>query len=312
MEGQFLKMPNGKEGRNVVRKHSDLSDDKYANIKDDWEKREIRDHAGRIMDLLGKYEVPMTSRQREICMFAIDAVNEVLDEYGVEGSRASICLIKMIKEAYFEKMEIKQATGICLDYLQIVAIRASEKNTDTELADIVFHELIHLFSFQRSVLVGGTQDGYADVRNERMGLAISSKENVDYKYFRYINEAVIAELGVRFWKKIRASDLFKKDLWVLKNKYGNKDKSFTILRMNEKADGKMEPEAVIAYPHEHARTMAMFEHIFEQNKEKFDSPEEVFHFFAKASFSGKLLPIVRLVEKTYGKGAFRSIGEESA
>jgi len=45
--------------------------------------------------------------------------------------------------------------------------------------------------------------------------------------------------------------------------------------------------------------------IYEKNRADFTESEEVFEVFARASFSGRLLPLARLVEKTYGKGSFR-------
>lgn len=316
MEGQFLKMPNGQEGNHFARKHRYLSDEKFNNLKDDREKREIIENVGRAWSHIGQYEIKKTPRQRELISFVVDAVNELLKEYGQEGKEASIDLVKIVKQEFFKKNDSDRSSAVYLDYLQAIAINDGKKLSDTAFAESVFHEFMHLFSFQRSVVKGGNSEGYADLRNERLGLSIRTNEfredGEDKSYFNYINEAIVTELCIRFQKKMRESDFFKKDFWLLRQKYGAHDKSNAILRMDRNADGSEEPVSIFAYRDEHRRTMDTLKIIYEKNNDKFSSPDDVFEFFAKAHFSGRLLPVARLIEKTFGKGSFRGIGEESS
>jgi len=48
--------------------------------------------------------------------------------------------------------------------------------------------------------------------------------------------------------------------------------------------------------------------IYENNREKFDSADDVMRLFFRAHFSGELLSIARLIEESFGKGAFRMVG----
>jgi hypothetical protein len=52
--------------------------------------------------------------------------------------------------------------------------------------------------------------------------------------------------------------------------------------------------------------------LFVKNKDTFDSEEQIFNLFAKATLTGKLLPVARLIEKTFGKGSFRIMGIKSS
>lgn len=45
---------------------------------------------------------------------------------------------------------------------------------------------------------------------------------------------------------------------------------------------------------------------------KFKDRESIFTEFAKANFSGKYLPLARIIEKTIGRGAFRELAEKSS
>ncbi|MBI2674296.1 MAG: hypothetical protein HYX22_00960 [Candidatus Yanofskybacteria bacterium] len=49
--------------------------------------------------------------------------------------------------------------------------------------------------------------------------------------------------------------------------------------------------------------------IFEKNKEKFNNPSEIAQLFIRAAFEGRLLPLARLIDETFGKGSFRKLGE---
>ena len=70
----------------------------------------------------------------------------------------------------------------------------------------------------------------------------------------------------------------------------------------------------VSYPYHDERQQfnALVDELFERNKEDFESREQVFNLFAEATMTGKLLPIARLIEKTFGKGSFKMIGEKSA
>src|SRR6266567_823336 len=166
MEGKFLNMPNVQEGNHFARKHKNLSDEKFQNLKGDWEKREIRDTAGRAWEHVGKYEIKMTPHQREIIAFAVEAVNDVLDEYDQDMAKASVDFIKIVKKEFFEKMNSEKSSGVYLNYLQLIAVNDGKNLSDTALAETAFHELLHMFSFQRSVIKGGNSNGYASFNNE--------------------------------------------------------------------------------------------------------------------------------------------------
>ena len=56
---------------------------------------------------------------------------------------------------------------------------------------------------------------------------------------------------------------------------------------------------------------SIIKEIYMGNRENFESEDDIFNLFAKAVMSGELLPVARLIEKTYGKGSFRKLGQET-
>jgi len=106
-------------------------------------------------------------------------------------------------------------------------------------------------------------------------------------YFEGLNEAIIEELTIRFGQgNFELIPELQREL-IDKNTYG--------------------------YSEERKKLKEIIEKIYETNKdlEHFNSSEDVFYIFAKAVMSGKTLKIARLIEKTYGKGSFRKLGEET-
>lgn len=52
--------------------------------------------------------------------------------------------------------------------------------------------------------------------------------------------------------------------------------------------------------------------IQKQFPDRYQSADDVFEEFLKSHFTGRLLPIARLVEKTFGEGNFRLLGNMNA
>lgn len=53
----------------------------------------------------------------------------------------------------------------------------------------------------------------------------------------------------------------------------------------------------------------LIEELYDRNKIDFDSEDDVLALFIKGGFDGNIMPVARLVEKTFGKGSFRELGE---
>ena len=65
----------------------------------------------------------------------------------------------------------------------------------------------------------------------------------------------------------------------------------------------------LTYKSERRILNTLIDKILEKNPDKFQDKEEVFEVFAKGMITGNILPVGRLVERTFGKGTLRKIGE---
>jgi len=66
------------------------------------------------------------------------------------------------------------------------------------------------------------------------------------------------------------------------------------------------------YPKERKRLRSLIDKIYNKNKDDFVDQEAVFKVFTKAYFTGRILPLARLIEKTLGKGAFNKLAKDTA
>lgn len=82
---------------------------------------------------------------------------------------------------------------------------------------------------------------------------------------------------------------------------------------NRSLEAQEKPKNIItesfAYQQERKILNTLVDKIFERNPEKFQDREEVFEVFAKGMMNGNILPVGRLIEKTFGNGTLRRIGK---
>jgi hypothetical protein len=78
----------------------------------------------------------------------------------------------------------------------------------------------------------------------------------------------------------------------------------------DKEGGLWETEVIrYPYPDERDELNRLIAELFEKNRDDFIDSEQVFQLFVHAVLQGRLLPLARLVEKTFGRGSFRRLAE---
>ncbi|KKQ33875.1 MAG: hypothetical protein US48_C0008G0014 [Candidatus Levybacteria bacterium GW2011_GWA2_37_36] len=146
-----------------------------------------------------------------------------------------------------------------------------DMGTPIENAESIIHEILHFNSFQSFQLNKGR------LFERRSGFTVASIKKLGTTFFRTINEE-------------------------------------TIRRLSKKFSGELFGTATIIPDKNEATSESVFyeltERIHELNKVKFNSEEDVFSIFARATVTGKLLPVARLVNTTFkDKEKFRRLGE---
>ena len=164
------------------------------------------------------------------------------------------------------------------------------------------------------------EDESVSVNIRRSGFSIGTKDGKRL-LFHKLNESVITELEIRFEKAYMAEwselaiELKARDEYIEQvAQRGN----VPIERVRKTVAGVKGNESMgykwVSYPYHEERQQfnSLVDELYEKNMDDFESREQVFNLFAEATMTGKLLPVARLIEKTFGKGSFGMIGERSA
>lgn len=197
------------------------------------------------------------------------------------------------------------------------AVVLIDRKNEGELvfAQKIAHECMHFYGFQ---LLSKGNEKQKTPGHISTGLNIVTKKQE--LYFSEVDEAVTEELTKMF-----ANEYFKTFPQLIKEvkfknrfieKYGKpQDNELDAVYVNQQHNQQHNDKRFIvhrhAYQQERQNLLIILEQIAQNDPSHFKSSEEVFNVFAGAYFTGKILKVAELVEKTFGKGAFRKLGEET-
>ena len=160
------------------------------------------------------------------------------------------------------------------------SVIVDRKKSDVEFAVRVFHELFHAKSYQALQIIGNeVAEPY------RSGFTVVSRDGKK-SWFVDLEEAVVGMMTERFFKEIVNEDsAFRNEIEAAPDgPYLGREKEVTRLNL-------------------------LVDELWEKNREEFKSREEIVKVFVDAQINGRLLRVARLVERTFGKGSFRRLGE---
>jgi hypothetical protein len=186
----------------------------------------------------------------------------------------------------------------------VVILKQAGEGSEIVNMSVAIHELMHFNSFH-SKYAG---EDYSIPR--RTGLNITSGSagekmyEPEIRYFNQLNEAVTEELARRF----------------LAENFSNIDQIREFFEThNIKAEEVFNYKATLedgrfdSYSFERRTLWELCEIVSSKDIENYPTSDSVFLVLTKSYFTGRLLPVARLIEKTLGKGAFKhlaySLGE---
>lgn len=262
-------------------------------------------------------------------------MKEFLGQYGIETLDIPVENVHVLDRAKFSPEELKEITkettnAFCSNKYQEIWLLQEQTDKKDSYRSLV-HEVIHMQGFNS--YQQGTEESHefslvSDkgeelyLRNRRTGLEIMDKKH-DTLYFSKLNEALTEELTSRFvlkyfkdWPEIavEVAEHEEKILRVAESMkmLGELDE----LRMYVRDIFDVTDESFIhskyAYHDERIKLNVLIETLYDENRDTQKSTDEVLRLFINAALKGRLLPIARLIEKTFGKGTFRTMGSETS
>jgi hypothetical protein len=271
---------------------------------------------------LRKSEYPKSPEDLALIDWANEETNRLMVEAGVEPYDVPYENFHIIPSDTFKKIkgdENTTANATTQFSKQGIMFDAKDfRSNPVYFGAVLIHELLHLKGHYSIEVEEKPNGAYSDTSyREGLGIYAAQKLGFHGKFHRHfvgLHEAVVStqegkslqsmlELALLKEEKDR---LASEDTVKLKERI-SKSKKIPVEDILWVGKSESEYETVNYRPQRRVLSYVCVE-ICKEFHDQFSSSEEVFKEFLNAQFTGKLLPIARLVEKTFGEGSFRLLG----
>lgn len=230
-------------------------------------------------------ELEKTEQDREIIELASQEVNQYLQQYGRENvPEIPLNNIHLLKEGGTEEYTNGDLRGGGASSVKNSVI-IDRGTSDLRLAQTLFHELYHQKVYKALQI---TKEDEPKLTSYHTGFKIISRDG-EKIYFRDLEEALTSLAEQKFFTEVLANE----------ERFRAEIEGMTV----------EEKSSLFTRNGERDKFNALVDKLWEENKEQFDSRDAILNMFFEAQATGRLLKVARLIEKTFGKGSFREIGE---
>lgn len=244
---------------------------------------------------LEEWEVPKTEREREILALADQAATKYMREYGrtrdLSIKEENIHILRPGGTAELSPHSSSPRRNIGIDAAQLGVVLLDREQSELEFAIDAFHELYHAKSYKKVQVLHDKPV----IAPASQGFSITSRDGT-ITYFWEIEEALTSLMEERFYRDVLDHD--------------------ERFRNEFEARQGTERELKFGYPEQRRRFMNLIEQLWQANDRhfggRFKDKQEILDVFFRAQATGRKLPVARTLEKAYGPGSFRLIGEDTA
>lgn len=230
-------------------------------------------------------ELEKTEKDKEIIELTSQKVDEYMRQHGRENiPEIPLNNIHLLKEGGTEEhTKGNLSRGGTNSSLNSVII--DHDASDLRLAQTLFHELYHQKSYKALQVTKEDEPKFASYHT---GFKLASRDGEEV-YFKDLEEALTSLAEQNFFTEVLINDE----------------------RFRAEIEGMSEEEKADLFTRngEREKLNTLVDKLFEANQDQFDSRDEILKMFFEAQATGRLLKVARLIEKTFGKGSFREIGE---
>ena len=264
------------------------------------------------------YERPATEEEVHYMRWANEATNHLLRQYGLEPFDVPPKNIHVIRKEITRRRAVAGGHFITKGSFDPMyqAVAVCEAPRSAEFAAHLIHELIHLKSYGALMI----SEPDRDVIPYRVGLHMAERHE-KATYFKPLNEAITEELTKHIF--LNAEEPKLQHILQTTREFAAKNPDainelggplFDEDTYDLEIVGKEERQTKVevnkfSYAAERRYLWQLVDKLYSQNTESFPDREAVFTLFARAAINGNILPLGRLIEKTFGKGTFRKLAE---
>lgn len=282
-------------------------------------------------------ENPKTKFELDIIEIVNEIINEVIEGAQLHPFDVPPQAVHIVPGDIYEKINTRSphSKGSAFYYHQIVLIRKEPHAHGglIGLASIILHELGgHLKSF---IAVEASIDDSDDVRRvipriHRSGMRIEAQSvkkmrdglntKDELSWFRGLDEAVVTELEKKYLPKVVArllerhpeyQDLKDELEWFCSDEALTMRKAYAKRSGIDLRDIGVSKEGKVSFLDYFAQRKVLryiLEILLDDNRDKAATSEEVFGWFVRAHYGGNLVPLGRLIDKSFGAHAFKALG----
>jgi soluble cytochrome b562 len=296
-----------------------MPEEEKADILEEM-KRRFNDQSFLQEDISSR-EKEKTPEHEEIIALADKLTNELLHKYGLPALTVPAGNIHIIhRKKWWPNIKL---AGFYSSLLQTIAVK--DEDFKLSLFNMIVHELMHMKSYNAIQLKRGFDDD-TEVKDYRSGLETLARDiDVDEHYFKLINEAITESLTIEVFNRAKTDPMFAIELADSKNinhslplhdVHKNPD-TYYVREERMYPDGQEGNEEQvlihkISTSHSYQRERQVLNILIDKIKEhhpEYKDRQEIFNLFAQAALQGNMMPLARVIEGTFGRGTFRSLGE---
>jgi len=239
--------------------------------------------------------------------------NEFLAEFGLTEFDIPEKNVHIIPPNLFRELESKPTTvALALLEKQAIALDGNATRQPFMKLSTILHEMTHLKGFLSLEVPEGESE-----RFRRTGFTVHASlgRGQSFEAFRGMEEGVVAEIEKRYTPRLVRENPYLKgererqmseEAVKLKQEIATKEglDISEIFLVNEDA------KSYATFPYKPQRKVLNYivDALYENNEDQFESRDEAMKLFFKAHFTGNIVPVARLIEQSFGKGSFRTIG----
>lgn len=193
------------------------------------------------------------------------------------------------------------------------------RNNPVNFGLTTIHETLHLKAHTAFEVDEAVESPDIDLYRAGVSSYSASKNKVRHEHFGGLHEAIVATQEKKMFPAFMELPILSEEKeWI------DTDRAKDIRKKISKKEKMPENEILWVYKGDEENWEGAYyyrqrlvlnyicQEIQKEFSEQFQSTDEVFKEFLKAHFTGHLLTIAKLIEKTFGEGSFRSLGNMSA
>lgn len=268
---------------------------------------------------LEKFEYPKSNKEIALINFANKETSRLMQEAGIEPYDVPVDNFHIIPPEIYKRVADDNTTAAAFYIKQGILFDAQYfRDNPVRFGAVALHELLHLKAhFSMEVQ---EKNDKVNKTSYREGVSVRALQSHGYhgkyhEHFDGLHEGIVAETEKRLLRKLLdCSELAKEKEWLISDEA--KEMKAKLAKEKEISEddifwvgkkGKDDWKAV-SYLHQRNVFNYVCVEIQKQFPGQYQSTDDVYKVFLNAHFTGRLLPLARLVEKTFGEGSFRLLG----